>query len=90
MCFEMRQCRSDILRKTFYLDFPSWELRASADYCGVPFFLNSMPSLKGKAKAVVRDDPGGSTAGVVLPLNIAGSGIYDVYALIMSLLGMSD
>ncbi|KAF7768411.1 hypothetical protein Agabi119p4_7654 [Agaricus bisporus var. burnettii] len=37
-----------------------------------------MPSLKGKAKAVVRDDPGGSTAGVVLPLNIAGSGIYDV------------
>jgi hypothetical protein len=40
-----------------------------------------MPSFKGKGKAVVRDDPGGTTAGVVLPLNLVDSGQYDVYAL---------
>lgn len=37
-----------------------------------------MPSWKGKGKARPRADEG-STAGVVIPLGVVGSGIYDVY-----------
>lgn len=43
----------------------------------------TMSNWKGKARALPRadgDDSGGTTAGVVIPLDVVGSGVYDVYA----------
>ncbi|KXN81933.1 Pepsin A [Leucoagaricus sp. SymC.cos] len=50
-----------------------------------------MPSWKGKQKALARaDDGGGTTAGVVIPLELSGSGIYDVAYTVPVSIGYGD